>query len=97
MRSILPLNLMLRSGGHLPYVLSRLETFANPHDAPSDNTNKRAARSAQGQRERRNALGTLARFAYVRANPVCVRVYVCIYVHIRLVSHGARRYRVIYV
>lgn len=86
MRSILPLNLMLRSGGHLPYVLSRLETFANPHDAPSDNTNKRVARSTQGQRERRNALGTFARFAYVHMYQSCARAYVYIYVHIRLVS-----------
>lgn len=86
MRSILPLNLMLRSGGHLPYVLSRLETFANPHDAPSDNTNKRVARSTQGQRERRNVLGTLARFAYVRTNPTCVCVYVCVYIRAHPVS-----------
>jgi len=77
-------------------MLSRLETFANPHDAPSDNMNKRGLRhvaSSVGRKdvgqERRDRMFSEPSLVYVCTDLpyVCVCLYIC--VCIRLVSHGA--------
>jgi len=71
---------MLCSGDCLLYVLSRLETFANPHDAPSDNTSQRGLhvgrpRRAEGRRERRDRMFSehSPRLCTYQSSVACVR------------------------
>lgn len=66
--------------GRLPsYVLSRLETFANPYDVPSDNRNKSVARGERTARGR-----TYRMFAVCLCGPIFQ-----IGAQIRLVSRDA--------
>ena len=75
-------------------MLSRLETFANPHDAPSDNMNKRGLRHIAPSvgrkdvgRERRNRMFSEHSLVYVYVPIFRAAVSTCVY--IRLVSHSA--------
>jgi len=73
---------MLCSGDCLLYVLSRLETFANPHDAPSDNTSQRGLHVGRPHVERKDGVSDATecsqntRLVYIRTNlpsRVCAR------------------------